>query len=187
MFSWNSLLSLWCSECWQFDLCSSVFSKPNLDVWKFLGGIMLKPSVQKFKHDFTIMWDKHNCPMIWTVFTTTLLGNLDESESESHSVMSNSWRPHGLYRPWNSPGQNTGVGNLSLLQRIFLTQGLNPGLPQCRQIPTLQGTGMRIDLFLSQFADILSGTLWQHHLLHVKRCYQRSENPNHRTEENICL
>ena len=34
---------------------SSVFSKPNLDVWKFLGGIMLKPSVQNFKHDFTIM------------------------------------------------------------------------------------------------------------------------------------
>ena len=30
--------------------------------------------------------------------------------------------------PWNSPGQNTGVGSLSLLQGIFSTQGLNPGL-----------------------------------------------------------
>ena len=39
-----------------------------------------------------------------------------------------------LYRPWNSPGQNTGVGSLSLLQGIFLTQGANPGLPQCRWI-----------------------------------------------------
>ena len=29
-------------------------------------------------------------------------------ESESHSVMSDSLRPHGLYSPWNSPGQNTG-------------------------------------------------------------------------------
>ena len=29
--------------------------------------------------------------------------------SESHSVMSNSLQPHGLYSPWNSPGQNTGV------------------------------------------------------------------------------
>ena len=28
----------------------------------------------------------------------------------------------------------TGVGSLSLLQRIFPTQGLNPGLPHCRQI-----------------------------------------------------
>ena len=36
--------------------------------------------------------------------------------SESHSVMSNSLRPYGLYSPWNSPGQNTGVGSLSLLQ-----------------------------------------------------------------------
>ena len=43
-------------------------------------------------------------------------------------------RPHGLYSPWNSPGQNTGVGSLSLLQGIFSTQGLNPGLLHCRQI-----------------------------------------------------
>ena len=42
--------------------------------------------------------------------------------------------PHGLYSPWNSPGQNTGVGSLSLLQGIFRTQGSNPGLPHCRQI-----------------------------------------------------
>ena len=42
--------------------------------------------------------------------------------------------PHGLYSPWNSPGQNTGVGSLSFLQGIFPTQGLNPGLPYCRRI-----------------------------------------------------
>ena len=36
--------------------------------------------------------------------------------------------------PWNSPGQNTGVGSLSLLQWIFPTQGLNPGLLHCKQI-----------------------------------------------------
>ena len=39
-----------------------------------------------------------------------------------------------LYSPWNSPGQNTGVASLSLLQGIFPTQGPNPGLPHCRQI-----------------------------------------------------
>ena len=38
------------------------------------------------------------------------------------------------YSPWNSPGQNTGVGSLFLLQGIFPTQGLNPGLLHCRQI-----------------------------------------------------
>ena len=54
-------------------------------------------------------------------------------ESESCSVVSDSLQPHGLYSPWNSPGQNTGVGSLSLLQGIFPTQGSNPGLPHCRQ------------------------------------------------------
>ena len=51
------------------------------------------------------------------------------SESESRSVMSDSLQPRGLYNPWNSPGQNTGVGSLFLLQGIFPTQGSNPGLP----------------------------------------------------------
>ena len=38
-----------------------------------------------------------------------------EKEIESHSVVSDSLRPHELYVSWNSPGQNTGVGSLSLL------------------------------------------------------------------------
>ena len=46
-----------------------------------------------------------------------------ESESESPSVLSDS-----------SPGQNTGVGSLALLQGVFPSQGLNPGLLQCRWI-----------------------------------------------------
>ena len=57
------------------------------------------------------------------------------------------WYPKGklLYRvwlfvtprtihPWDSPGKNTGVGSLSLLQGIFPTQISNPGPPHCRQI-----------------------------------------------------
>ena len=55
-------------------------------------------------------------------------------ESESRSVVSNSLQPHGLYSPWNSLGQNSGVGSLFLLQGIFPTQGSNPGLPHCRRI-----------------------------------------------------
>ena len=42
-----------------------------------------------------------------------------KNESESRSVVPDSSRPHGLYSPWSSPGQNTGVGSLSLLQGIF--------------------------------------------------------------------
>ena len=57
----------------------------------------------------------------------------------SHSVVSNSLQPHGLQPtrllcPWDFPGTSTGVGGHFLLQGIFLTQGLNPGLPHCRQM-----------------------------------------------------
>ena len=55
-------------------------------------------------------------------------------QSASLSVVLSSLWLHGLYSPWNSPGQNTGVGSLSLLQGIFPTQGSNPGLWHCRRI-----------------------------------------------------
>ena len=45
--------------------------------------------------------------------------------------MSDSLRPHGLYSPWNSLGQNTGVGSLFLLQGIFPTQESNPMQVSC--------------------------------------------------------
>ena len=46
---------------------------------------------------------------------------LPKCESESRSFVSDSLQPHGLYSPWNSPGQTTRVGSLSLL-------------PHCRRI-----------------------------------------------------
>ena len=49
-------------------------------------------------------------------------------------VMSNSFGPRGLYSPWNSPDQDTGVSSLSLLQGIFPTQGSNWGLQHWRQV-----------------------------------------------------
>ena len=58
-----------------------------------------------------------------------LRGRLLFHKRESHSVMS--WL---FATPRNSPGQNTEVGRLPLLQGIFPTQGSNPGLPHCRQI-----------------------------------------------------
>ena len=56
------------------------------------------------------------------------------SESESHSVVSDPLQPCGLYSPWNSPGQNTEVGSLSLLQGVFPTQESNQGLLHCKEI-----------------------------------------------------
>ena len=49
-----------------------------------------------------------------------------------HGVLRN--KPARLPCPWDSPGKNTGVVSHSLLQGIFPTQGLNPGLPHCGQI-----------------------------------------------------
>ena len=66
-----------------------------------------------------IKWDEH----------------FEPSESESRWVVSDYWWPHGLYSPWNSPGQNAGVGSLSFPQGIFPTQELNPGILHCRQMP----------------------------------------------------
>ena len=71
----------------------------------------------------------------WSLFIPEgLMSHFSKSESESHLVVSDSLWPHGLYSPWNSPGQNTGVCSHSLLQGIFPTQGLDPGLLHCRQI-----------------------------------------------------
>ena len=49
--------------------------------------------------------------------------------AQSHPTL----RHHGLYSPRDSPGQNTGVGSHYLLQGIFPTQGLNPGLHNYRR------------------------------------------------------
>ena len=68
------------------------------------------------------------CVYITTHHVVTLKGKVAQWKSPDPS------RPHGLYNPWNSPGQNTGVGSLSLLQGVFPTQGSNQGLLHCRQI-----------------------------------------------------
>ena len=62
-----------------------------------------------------------------------------KGDGVSHSVMSDSLRPHVLESarflcPWNSPGKNTRVGSHSLLQGIFPTQESNSDLPYFRQI-----------------------------------------------------
>ena len=74
--------------------------------------------------------------VVFNVHLSATLSNFwhPDCESESCSVVSDSFQPHELYSPWNSPGQNSGDGNLSLLQGIFPTQGLNPGLLHCRWI-----------------------------------------------------
>ena len=52
-----------------------------------------------------------------------------ESESESRPVESDSLRPRGLYSPWNSLGQNTGVAKLFLSQGDLPNPGIKPRSP----------------------------------------------------------
>ena len=94
-----------------------------------------------YTHDFfSLSMISHLCMVQYiTVFCSILLVEKYSIvqaiiASESCSVASESLRPHGPCNPWNSPGQNTGVGSLSLLQGIFPNQGSNPSLPHCRWI-----------------------------------------------------
>ena len=76
--------------------------------------------------------------------------------------MSNFLRPHGLHGPWNSPGQTTGVGSLSLLQWIFPTQESN-GVPciAADSLPT-ELSGKQIEAGLSQKRMDVIGTPLQY-------------------------
>ena len=106
--------------------CSWFFDDP-VDVENWISGSSSFPNPAWIPEGSlsTYCWN-----LAWRILSITLLA----CESESCSVVSDSLRAHRLYSPCNSPGQITGVGSLSLLQGIFLTQGLNPGLPHCRQI-----------------------------------------------------
>ena len=63
---------------------------------------------------------------------------MKESESEVAQSCPTLWDPMDCSPQRSSvheifPGKNPGVGCYFLLQRIFPTQGSNPGLPHCRQ------------------------------------------------------
>ena len=79
IFFWNSLaFSMTQRSSGNLISDSSAFTKPSLDIWKFLVGIMLKPSRQDLKYDLTSLGDECNYPMVRTFFGTTLLGNQDK-------------------------------------------------------------------------------------------------------------
>ena len=75
--------------------------------WTWRPGMLQFMGLQRVRHDWVTEWL-----------------NLTEYQIKwkwKCSVMSNSLQPHGLYSPWNSPGQNTGVDSLSLFQGSFPT------------------------------------------------------------------
>ena len=113
------------TEAWQAEAHRVTQSRTRLTQFSMPACIISKP--ERFT---SFVWTRyHYCNIRRYGFNF-----FGEYVSESHSVVSDSLRHHGLYRPWNTPGQHTGVGSRSLRQGIFPTQGLNPGLQHCRQI-----------------------------------------------------
>ena len=91
--------------------------------WSYLAG---KPSSSLYTHCklLAFKWHTHSTVTVlkWKVkvLVTQSCGTLCDPMDRS---------------PWNSPDRNTKMAHYALLQRIFLAQGLNPGLLHCRHIP----------------------------------------------------
>ena len=115
---------------WTLMLCHKTFQSRRQILANITHLPCVRCSVESFTYiiSFNLYNMKITLQMNFKGKFHVLVGMNSESESKSHSVASNSLQPHGLYSPWNSPGKpkNTGVGRLSFLQGIFLTQGLNP-------------------------------------------------------------
>ena len=95
----------------------------NSRTWWWTGrpGVLQSMRSQRVGHNWAI-------ELNWTELNVEV-----PNVSESHSVVSASLWFHGLYSTWNSLGQKTGVGSLSLLQGILLTQKSKWGLLHCRR------------------------------------------------------
>ena len=59
--------------------CSSAFSKTNLNIWKFMIHVLLKPGLENFEHYFTSVWDECNCSVVWAFFGIGMKTDLFQS------------------------------------------------------------------------------------------------------------
>ena len=58
---------------------SSSFSKPSLNVWKFMVHVLLKPGLENFEHYLASVWNECNCTVFWTFFGTAFLWDWNEN------------------------------------------------------------------------------------------------------------
>ena len=103
----------------------------------------------------------------------------------------------GLQSPWNSPGQKTGVGSLSLLQGIFPTHRSNSGLPHCRQIlyqlshkgsPILQFENISSSVLNLLYGPILTSIhdYWKNHCFDYTDLCQQSNISSFQYALQVC-
>ena len=104
-------------------------------IW-FLFSYKCFPKSRQVKFDQSIIYFFLSCTM-----------PLKVKVAQSCPTLQSHWlEPDRRLCPWNSPGKNTGVDCQFLLQKIFLTQGLNLGFLHCRQIFTIWAT--REDIYI---------------------------------------
>ena len=86
-------------------------------------------------HQFIILYPNSQIGYSLTLMISTALVNVFGGGlvAKSCPTLATPWAV-ACQAPWDSPGKNTGVGYHFLLQGIFPTQELNPGLLCCRQI-----------------------------------------------------
>ena len=131
------------TEAWRAAIHGVTKSQRRLSDWTELNWWVIKKANRIFLKHFWVqnlfpIKHKDNC-IYWKTehehshikFWIQLQGNKHIDDTKNRSSCN---KCLNLCTPWNSPGQNIVMGSLSFLQGIFLTQGLNPGLPHCRQI-----------------------------------------------------
>ena len=102
---------------------TSVFT--SLPLKTYLSGCFLFYLLSSSLSFFRLICPTSSSQVI-TAFIPNICSPIFSSSSVSHSVVSDSLRPHELELtrllcPWDSAGRNTGVGCCFLLQEIFLT------------------------------------------------------------------
>ena len=127
------------SSKWEMKQCKGYFFNcPKKNIW-------IKSCHQEPPLQYSL-WEWKSLSCAWLIVTPWTI------------------EPTRLLCPWNSPGMHTGMSSHSLLQGIFPTQGLNPGVLQCRQIlHHLSHQGSPDTLFTSvvkQFLKICNKVCW---------------------------
>ena len=92
---------------WSFPIsgcCIEIFL--HLSVLKVCEWLGHKDPAYYFINFENLSHSRPSSQVCWSMFLPVF-----SSSSESHSVVSDSLWPYGLCSPWNSPGQNTGVGS----------------------------------------------------------------------------
>ena len=105
---------------------SSAFSKSNLNIWKFIVHVLLKPGLENFEHFFVGMWDECNCAVVWAFFGIAFLWDWNENnlfQSCGHCWffqicchLEYSTFPASSFRIWNK------LSKFQETQNVFLCQ-----------------------------------------------------------------